>query len=193
MRTTTTLRDDHTLLTETNRMHREIVHKADWTVPKRARFVRVLCCAVEVVVMVVMVVVCVCVCLFVCLCVFVCVCVCVCVCARARARDTRLCMTPFLTDRYVLNTKRKGAPTTASMLQDRREITTPAVFRRSKLRFDTHRGVDLWSRRNKSTLADALVGDLRIRAGIPTYKRCEFLPEQIRWTKLNSVRNDTAV
>ena len=89
--------------------------------------------------------------------------------------------------------KSKGRPTAASMLQDRREITTPVVFRRSKLRFDTHRPVDLWGRRNKSTLTDALVGDLRIRAGIPTYKRYEFLPEQIKWAKLNSIRDDTAV
>lgn len=106
LRKTTTLSEDHTMLTETNRMHREIVHKSQWAKP--------------------------------------------------------------MPTKYVLPTKAKKRPTPASMTQDRRELATPAVYRRSKLRYAEYRPVDLWGRRNRSRLIDALVGDLRIRAGIPT-------------------------
>jgi hypothetical protein len=106
LRSSAMLSDDHTLLSDTNRMHRSIVHKGDWAKPMKTH--------------------------------------------------------------YVLPTKMKKKPTSASMMQDRRELGTPAVYRRSKLRYAKHRPVDLWGRRNRSMLIDALVGDLRIRAGIPT-------------------------
>jgi len=96
-----------------------------------------------------------------------------------------------LKTRYVMPTKGKKAPNENSIRQDTRELGTPAVYRKSKMRYVSYRPTDLWGRRNRTTLVEALVSDLRIRAGIPSVRRCEFLPEQVYWSRLHSVRDDT--